>query len=114
MVREFSRSCIPKRTIPPREQCMLSYVPDNLISAEVYGLIAAWEASTLTTPSLADCMELDVASVSVSQTMFEPLRCPNDSAPPKRFYRTFWRSAARRILELSNTQPMETDPETSL
>ena len=30
---------------------------------------------------------------------YEPLRSVTDFRPPKRFYRTFWRSVARRIME---------------
>ena len=30
---------------------------------------------------------------------YEPERRIPDATPPKRFYRTFWRSAARRVLE---------------
>lgn len=30
--------------------------------------------------------------------VYEPLRCVPDSAPPKRFYRTFWRSIVRRLI----------------
>ena len=36
-----------------------------------------------------------------SVDVYEPLRSVTDFRPPKRFYRTFWRSAARRIMELN-------------
>ena len=75
------------------------YVPVNFIRDE-----AAFEAAN----KMAK-IPLDVASEPVLKNMYEPVRCLNNPAPPKLFYRTFWRSAARRILELSGTEPMARD-----
>ncbi len=89
------------------------YVPVNFIPVEVYGFIAAWDSANSTTTSQSDGMELDVASVPSLQTMFEPARCLSELGPPKRFYRTFWRSAARRILALTSKGSLKADAESS-
>ena len=36
---------------------------------------------------------------SGEMTDFEPIRRIGQAAPPKRFYRTFWRSVTRRIMD---------------
>ncbi len=36
--------------------------------------------------------------------IYEPVRLVLNASPPKRFYRTFWRSAARRMLEREGMQ----------
>ena len=45
-------------------------------------------------------------SAHLDSISFEPLRCIKNAAPPKRFYRTFWRSLARRVVEKSETDSM--------
>ena len=52
--------------------------------------------------SSVDHMDIDENLVSIMDDMFEPIRTIKELAPPKRFYRTFWRSLSRRILALSN------------
>lgn len=42
--------------------------------------------------ALATCQEFPA-------DMYEPVRCIPNNAPPKRFYRAFWRRVTRRILE---------------
>ena len=44
-----------------------------------------------------DCL-IGIAEILGSND-YEPLRCIVTRAPPRRFYRTFWRSIARRILQ---------------
>jgi hypothetical protein len=66
--------------------------------------VAACDSYILTMTRVASYMDLDESVISVSQSMFEPARYLNGNAPPKRFYRTFWRSAAMRILALSSTR----------
>jgi hypothetical protein len=68
----------------------------NLIPVELYDFLAA-----------SDPMELDSIPLPVAQDMFEPARRVHDFAPPRRYYRRFWRSAARRIYQ------KEYNPETS-
>ena len=90
-------------SIRANEGC-ISYVPVNFIPEEVCAFIAAWDASTLTFSSSSSDTTLGSASVPFSQHDYEPARRQNDFAPPKRFYRTFWRSVSRRILALSKAQ----------
>ena len=89
--------------IRENEGC-ISCVTVNFIPEEVCAFIAAWDASTLTTSSSSSDMTLGSASVPFSQHNYEPARRLNAFAPPKRFYRTFWRSVSRRILALSKAQ----------
>jgi hypothetical protein len=78
------------------------YVPVNYIPDEVLIFIEAWESANWSSKSPCDSMVLDEVSISVSQDMFEPTRSVKVIAPPKRFYRTFWRSITRRIIALSS------------
>ena len=82
-----------------------TYVPVNVIPQAVYAMIAAWEQSELNRQDVMDgsgsAAMTSAASLSgtLSLNDYEPMRICNFEAPPKRFYRTFWRSLARRILE---------------
>ena len=74
-----------------------AYVPVNFIEPEVYAMIAAWEACELkgrASEASSEC-SLDARQDAVC----EPSRCVSITAPPKRFYRAFWRSTTRRMLE---------------
>ena len=77
--------------------------------------------STREQEDLIDVMEIEVdkgiengpAFHEFVQTIdYDPIRsfAPSSpsNAPPKRFYRTFWRSAARRILNLANQNRLVT------
>ena len=85
-----------------------AYVPENNISPEVYTLLAAAEKSfalRVDDPGAAD-MDIDCISQELTlQAQSEPIEssCPvyelgTPSAPPKRFYTTFWRSITLRIM----------------
>ena len=83
------------------------YIPVNFFPDDVYAFVEAWDSSNLTTTTSYYPMHMNVDSVPVSQDMFEPIRRLNLNdvlSPPKPFYRTFWRSASRRILSLSSAQ----------
>ena len=81
------------------------YIPVNFIQDEVLMMLKAWETTQLSR------LELQGASGSTSQDVstaaqgdtaqeaYEPLRYITDGTPPKRFFRTFWRSVARRALD---------------
>jgi hypothetical protein len=81
-----------------------AYVPVNFIPAEVCAFLAAWEASYLAKMDLSDHMQLELTSVPGPHNGIEPVRFPSDLAAPRRFYRTFWISLTRRLLEISRTQ----------
>ena len=81
-----------------------AYIPFNYTPEEVCAMIDEWEISEL---NRQDQMEVAVSietngpafpAASLSLEDYEPVRlCPH-APPPKRFYRTFWRSIARRVL----------------
>ena len=108
---------LPLLMSPPKAKasvCMedADYVPVNFIPDEVRAMIKAWELahlkqlepheapgtiSTDTTHHIAmvtDEMTQDHSTPDVQ----EPRRYITDNTPPKRFYRTFWRSVVRRAL----------------
>jgi hypothetical protein len=68
------------------------YVPVNYICPEVYALFAAWEsASRLRVPS--------DPSIPRTVTMQDPkgTQSQDSFGPPKRFYRTAWKSLCRKL-----------------
>ena len=79
------------------------YVPVNFISDEVRAMIKAWELARQKELELQEAsgatIIMDGHAASQSPEIHEPIRYITDGAPPKRFYRTFWRSIARRVLE---------------
>ena len=81
------------------------YVPVNFIPDEVREMIRAWELAQqerLEHEEAPDAMSTEDVQVTQDHTslqVLEPIRYITDAAPPKRFYRTFWRSVTRRALE---------------
>ena len=82
-----------------------TYVPVNIIPQAVYAMIDAWEQSEVNRQDVMDVSgsAAMTATASFSGALslndYEPMRICSFEAPPRRFYRTFWRSLARRILE---------------
>ncbi len=80
------------------------YRPVNFIPDEVYEMIRNWERAyqkQQETTQAIDSMDTEAFNDSrSSESIFEPMRCMSVPQPPKRFFRTFWRSATRRILRL--------------
>ena len=88
-----------KSACAPRDD---DYVPVNFIPEAVYAMIKAWELKVHDAMEVSESMSLSGAASSTDTLGvedYEPLRTCSQAAPPKRFYRTFWRSAARRLLE---------------
>ena len=54
--------------------------------------------------SVDSIQPMDIANDGGQSIDIEPVRLISGIAPPKRFYRTFWRSAARRILAVKEEQ----------
>ncbi len=73
----------------------------NFFPDEVYELIRNWEL-TYQIAHTVDSMDTDLILESqISESDLEPMRSVSVSQPPpKRFFRTFWRSVTRRILQL--------------
>ena len=51
---------------------------------------------------------MDVDTAPILHQVVEPVRRLRSFAPPKRFFRSFWRAAARRLLALSSAQKPRT------
>jgi hypothetical protein len=96
---EVLSGCSSEKT----EDCAITdyghYVPRNFISKEVYQLLAAYErTSAVQREAVADggdAMDLDM-SPHEAYIQLGPTR---PLTPPKRYSRTFWRSAAWRLLQ---------------
>ena len=72
---------------------------ENVLKPEIYELIAAWESSVKNVKDAKPvAFSLDDAS-PCSEMISEPLRFTSSSAVPKRFYRRFWLSLTRRMLD---------------
>jgi hypothetical protein len=89
------------------------YVPVNYISSELLALLAAAEASAA---RRADAMDLGTEEHddanndltmpgSVIDGKYDPVRILQCMAPPKRFYRTFWKLISRRLLAATTACP---------
>ena len=78
-----------------------SYVPVNDIKPEVYAMIAAWKSHQLDRQHLEIDASMPDLPAESSVVNFEPDRNCALTGPPKRFYRTFWRSISLRSLQRS-------------
>ena len=83
-----------------------AYVPVNYIHPEVYALLAAAEASAARCANAMDVEVMDQEGNGYGSTLqseFDVWRVPScvllSTAPPKRFYRNFWRSISHRLLQ---------------
>ena len=85
--------------------------PVNFIPDEVYELIRNWELAHRKRQELkqvVESMDMEASTDSQSsESVLEPMRCVSVvQPPPKRFFRTFWRSVTRRILQLEQRSAM--------
>ena len=83
------------------------YRPVDVLPDEVYELIRNWELAHRKRQELkqvVESMDMEASTDSQSsESVLEPMRCVSVvQPPPKRFFRTFWRSVTRRILQLEN------------
>ena len=80
------------------------YIPVNEIKPEVLAMLVAWESAKLERQqaqkpdSAMQVVPLE-SSDSFEFERYVPSRCCHTTEPPKRFYRTFWRSISRRIVQ---------------
>jgi hypothetical protein len=75
------------------------YQAVNFIPAEVYELIRTWELSYYKRQEILDSMDTE-SFPNAAESVFEPTRCMlGPMAPPKRFYRTFWRALTLRAVQ---------------
>jgi hypothetical protein len=86
------------------------FVPVNFIPDAVCIMIKNWELSELEQQNVAKVShpmgQIGVSSYPgvLNQEDYEPTRCMREFAPPKRFYRSFWRSVSRKLLHRVNDQ----------
>jgi hypothetical protein len=100
--------------------------PVNFIPAEAYELIRTWELAHQQEHEPIQAMDfIDTDSLSGSQSsesVLQPiLLMPEFEAPPKRFYLTFWKSRAKRLLQRERQRassraamPISVDPDDGL
>ena len=53
---------------------------------------------------LENAMLLDTMTHDSDQSIYEPVRLSQTNAPPKRFFRAFWRSLAMKMLAINKVQ----------
>ena len=83
-----------------------SYVPVNYICPEAYALLAAAEASAARHADAFNAGAINLDMHDHGSTMqsaldggYEPERVLTRMAPPKRYFRAFWRSVSFRLLK---------------
>ena len=101
-------SCSGSAKSPKSASIQGLYVPVNYISPEVYALLAAAEASATRRAESgnadADCMmpsgNRQGASPEITmESVYDPRSyAAQGVAPPKKYYRTFWKSISQRLL----------------
>ncbi len=89
-----------------------AYHPVDFFPDEVYALIRNWELGYSKQQESAQALEsssMDLFPDSQSGASYlEPMRCVSvPMPPPKRFYRTFWRSMTRKILQLEKQRAVD-------
>ena len=87
LMRAMQEDTLSKKDCFPLE-------PVSCISVEV---AASW-------PMTTNSMVAGAVSELLALDSFEPTRCLQDLSPPKKFYRTFWRSVSNRLVALSRTK----------
>jgi hypothetical protein len=68
----------------------------NLVREEVVAFLTAWEESAAQRRASAQSSGA-LSSMDVNEEAF--LRVPANAGPPKLFYRTFWKSLTRRLVQ---------------
>ncbi len=62
-------------------------------------LLSAFTSAAADRSELVSAMDLDQPSSAADQSMYDPIRPVPCFGPPKRYFRTFWISTARRLIE---------------
>jgi hypothetical protein len=80
------------------------FCPVNFIPDEVYEMIRTWETSYLKQQEIdhaVNSMKMEsIVNPQCSEIDRDTMRyIPEIAPPPKRFFRTFWRSVARRMVQ---------------
>jgi hypothetical protein len=77
-----------------------SLIGASEVSLNIYGAVLHTAHET----SLETMEGMDVDTAAILQQVVEPVRRLRSFAPPKRFFRSFWRAAARRLLASLSAQ----------
>ncbi len=81
-----------------------TFRPADVIPNDAYELIQNWGLSLTghhEVDSTVDLMDFEqVIDSKVYEALYEPMRIMKSPSPPKRFYRTVWRSLTQRIYQL--------------
>ncbi len=90
-----------KGTTPDRG----AYIPVNYICDEAYALLTACTTSSVPHAHESDAsgMEVDVNAQDPTVQnelggLYDPVRCLSTIDPPKKFFRTFWKSVSHQLL----------------
>jgi hypothetical protein len=78
------------------------YTPENFIPDSVHELIRTWQESharqlEIEALEIADDMSVEPPAATFDHVGYDEME--TEPAPPKKFYRTFWKSATRRLLQ---------------
>ena len=88
-----------------RPDQLFSYDDDELIRNSVTAYIDRRDSS-----HAIDSMKTQSSDLQSRESVFEPMRFVSvPEIPPKRFFRTFWRSVTWRILQLNEKNAANTD-----
>ncbi len=82
-----------------------AYMPVNYICDEAYALLTAYTTSSVPHAHESDAsgMEIDVNAQDLTVQsalgeLYDPVRCLSTIDPPKKFFRTFWKSVSNQLL----------------
>ncbi len=96
--RSGSASSLKSEIVPATEE-QTAYIPVNFISEEARAFLLAYETAAARRAEIGNVSGHEF-SIPVATDMYEPERILACSAPPKRFFRTFWQSVSIRLLKL--------------
>ena len=91
-----------QREARPSKQDLASILDPagDVLDCMTADLLSACRLAAANKVESMNAMDLDAPSPAVDQSMYEPTRREGCSGPPKRFFRTFWRSTAMRLLDM--------------
>ena len=104
---------------PKSVAASVNYRPAIFISDEMQEMIWNWEHSYPSQQEMtcnAESMDSEPITTSI-ESVFEPVRPMLGSSlppPPKRFYRTFWRSLTLRIVRREKERALDGQPSCAL
>ena len=92
--------CCSLGSAPQNLICPQLYIPVNYIQPEICAMLRSLEFAYCSKNRLHGMASKPICEDQAGSTMYDPLRVVPSNEPPKRFFRTFWRMTARKLLEL--------------